>query len=127
MFIHTEDGDISCVKAMGKWMCFKGSIPGGKKPTGPPDPQRLIEEMATPQYVGTRVVAGVECYCYKISKSTQAGEEETTTCVSSDGLPLYIESKLYTNGNVKFEMIMEAQSFETQVSDDEFTPPAKPR
>lgn len=134
-FFANKDEFISCTNQGGQWSCIlmqdAQSQPHEKEPAQDMDELKKNIEDETATRIPDRVIAGVTCKCFhsKISfkdmpqaKEMGMSDIESTYCVSPEGIPLYIET--LTEG---MHRISEATEYRTRLTDEDFTPPAKPQ
>jgi hypothetical protein len=114
---------IMCTQQTGEWSCMK--FPQGADSNPQDDLEQLQKDIdkSTVQMLPDRNIAGVNTKCFKVDVSSTAGSSvSTVSCMSGDGVPLYMES-----GNAEMSTVMEATKYTTSVSDADFTPPAEPQ
>lgn len=123
--MYMVDNQItSCQKQGGDWMCMQLTSGDEGKMDDPTETFTEIEEDpgdVDAAYKGTRRIAGTTAYCYGVDWSSYGTEGGMDVCYSKEGVPLYMKSE-----SAGTTVELEAQSYDTGVSDSDFIPPAEP-
>jgi hypothetical protein len=125
--IYVKAGSAtSCTKQGEEWACYIIPVQQDQTDVGKnlEDAKNNIDTSpVTP--LPDRVLAGVNCKCFKMTVTTKAPQEivwDETYCLSPEGVPLYTEAK-----SASLQSVMTATKYSTQVSDADFVPPAEPQ
>jgi len=127
-----KDDFVMCNRQGGEWSCMqiqKGQERQTEDVNKNMDELKKNVETHPVTRLPDRVIAGVNCKCFKVTvsinvpqaKETGLSEFESTSCVSPEGIPLYTETR-----SESMTSIMEATKYSTHVSDADFIPPAEP-
>ncbi|MCD6562783.1 MAG: hypothetical protein J7K23_02550 [Thermoproteales archaeon] len=121
--VTSPDGGFVCIKTRSKWSCFKKDNP--KSSTQIITPEDIKEDMNAVEPAGQKNVAGQSCNCWKGTIIKDNKKEENMICLTGDGIPTYMETKVYTDNKLVTHMIFTADGIWRTVDDNEFNPPAK--
>jgi len=121
--VTSPDGGFVCIKTGSKWSCFKKDNP--KSSTQIMTPEDIKEDMNAVEPAGHKTIMGQSCNCWKGTIIKNDEKEDNMICMTSDGIPTYMETKVYKNNNLVTHMIFTADGIWHTVNDNEFNPPAK--
>lgn len=121
--VTSPDGGFVCINSGSKWSCFKKDNP--KSDTQILTPEDIKEDMNAVEPAGHKTIIGQSCNCWKGTVIKNDQREENLICMTYDGIPMYMETKVYKNNKLVNHMIFTADGIWRTVNDNEFNPPAK--